>query len=113
MEARWPGALFWRRRRAPEVEGVPITLDPLARLVAAPGAPPEAFAAAEGILPPPAVAWLAAAAGAPVAAHELLAGFKARGLARVSDRALVVALQRLVEDGAFRAAPTLAAPPER
>jgi hypothetical protein len=104
IETRWPASLFWRRRRAPHPETAPITLDPEALLIAVPRAPTDAFADAEALLPPAAVAWLAGAAAEPAAAHELLARLKGTGLAAVGDRRLIVGLQLLLAGGALRAA---------
>jgi flavin-dependent dehydrogenase len=102
VETRWPGSLFWQRRRAPDPESLPLALDPRAFVVAVQGAPAAAFAAAEGLLAHADAAWLATMCAEPLAAHELLARFKARGPLPVPDRSLIAALQLLIAGGAMR-----------
>jgi flavin-dependent dehydrogenase len=99
LEARWPEAMFWQRRRPIDR---PITLAPEAVIRATGDARPETVAPAEAYLPPRAItallAWLAAPAHAHVAMTRL------RELAPpVGDRSALLGLQLLVERGAVTA----------
>ena len=105
MEQRWPASLFWCRRHSPGPRATSLLLDPLVLLVSVPGVTSGASASAESLLPPSAVAWLERACREPMPAHRLLSGLKAALPLPASDRALVVALQILVDRGALRALP--------
>lgn len=102
LEARWPAAPFWARRRSVDAAGEPLfasevvlELDPRALLAPA-AAPPEA---AQAWLPLAALA-VVAAQRQPIAAHRLIAAL--REVAPIGDRALVVGVQWLLGAGALR-----------
>jgi flavin-dependent dehydrogenase len=105
LEQRWPASLFWCRRHAPGLRATPLLLDPQVPLVAVTGVSIGASASAESLLSPAAVAWLTRACCEPMPAHRLLSELKAALPLPASDRALVVALQLLVDRGALRAGP--------
>jgi flavin-dependent dehydrogenase len=100
MEKRWPGSLFWRRRRRPPAERVPVTLDPAARVRLAIDAAGAARAAAD-LSPSLAIEALCDACPEPRAASEVLEAHRRAHPGAVSDRELIVALQALIERGVF------------
>jgi flavin-dependent dehydrogenase len=102
LEARWPNATFWLRRRPGNWQARAITLHPEQQLQTADVVPSrDTLAAAEALLPPTAVAAALRAARAPQPAHAILA--RIRKIAPLGDRRLVAGLERLIERGGLRA----------
>jgi flavin-dependent dehydrogenase len=103
LEARWPDARFWARRRPIDWRRAALTLHPEATLAWDRDLGADALAPVEALLPPRAIASLRERlAREPLAAHAALA--QIRALVPRGDRRLVVGVQRLVELGAIRAA---------
>lgn len=109
IEARWPDATFWRRRRPGPWKTAPITLDP-ATVLARPGAAParDALASAEALVPPVAVAAALDALLEPQPAHRVLD--RMREAAPIAVRRLLVGLQLLLERGVLHARGAAARP---
>ena len=108
-EGRWPESPFWRRRRGPRPDAVPVTLDPRARLAldgcaAGDGAAAAVAAATAGLLALEEAAALAALTAAPITAHEVVAALRANRSGPPADRAAIVALQALLAAGIVRLA---------
>jgi flavin-dependent dehydrogenase len=104
LEARWPGAPFWARRRPVAWQEAEITLAPTALLRPARSLPVPAasLARAEALVPPRAIASALAVVRAPTPAHVVLAALRAS--APIGDKRLLVGLQMLVEGGALEPA---------
>jgi hypothetical protein len=110
LEARWPDARFWARRRPLDWRRAPLTLHPEATLTWDRDLEPEALAPVEALLPPRAIASLRERlAREPLAAHAALA--QIRPLVPRGDRRLVVGVQALIEKGAIKAAQRLPVAP--
>lgn len=102
LEARWPAAPFWARRRPLDAAGEPLNaaevvvdLDPSATLALGSAMP----AAAQAWLPLPALA-VVTGLHRPAPAHRLLADLRAA--APIGDRALIIGVQWLLSVGALR-----------
>jgi hypothetical protein len=96
LEARWPNAPFWARRRAIDWRSAEITLPPttvLTRGIALDLSP------AEALLPPRAIAVALKSVRSPTPAHAVLA--EIRAVAPLGDKRLLVGLQMLVALGAL------------
>ena len=85
-ERRWQRARFWRRRQ-PQ-----ITLDPMAQFVLAQQAAMPSFGLRARVLNE--------LSGTPQTAHEIVKRVKERIPSGQSDRRVVLALQRLIQNGA-------------
>jgi flavin-dependent dehydrogenase len=95
VETRFPGAIFWARRRPVDPRRVAITLAPTAicrRGAVAPSR--DALASVEALLPPRAVSRLLDALAAPLAAHEAMRLLRAA--APIGDLRLLVGLQQAI-----------------
>ncbi len=102
IEARWPSATFWLRRRPGPWKTAPITLDPETVLARPEGAPVrDALASAESLVPPVAIAAALDGLVEPQPAHRVLD--RMREAAPVVVRRLLVGLQLLLERGVLHA----------
>ncbi len=97
LEARWPDAPFWRRRRPGAWRDAPVTLHPETLLARAASPDRAALAPVEALLPPRAIAAALAAVAVPIPAHRIMTALRAS--APLGDRRLLVGLQQLVERG--------------
>ncbi len=99
-ENRWPEAEFWKRRRQPLPNEVPLTLDPAIIVTSRNGAlPRDRRTSMLGAIPTFDVALLVELASNPLTAHQLVARFKAECKQPYSDREIIVAVQTLLNDG--------------
>ncbi|MRG92741.1 FAD-dependent oxidoreductase [Polyangium spumosum] len=98
MEARFPEALFWKRRQPFDWRSAPITLDPRVILQWNGREPdPRAIASIEALVPPKALASTLDFLRTPRPAHEALAAL--RSAAPLGDRRLLLGLQALAVVG--------------
>jgi flavin-dependent dehydrogenase len=96
LEARWPDAPFWARRRAVDWRGAEMTLPPTAVLTRGTALD---LSPAEALLPPRAIAAALKYVRSPTPAHAVLA--EIRKVAPLGDKRLLVGLQVLVALGAL------------
>ncbi len=102
LEARWPEAPFWARRRPVAWKSAPITLAPTTLLRQGTDGGRASLAKVEALLPPRAIVSTLAVVKGPTPAHVVLSAL--RDAAPLGDRRLLVGLQMLVAAGALTAA---------
>ena len=100
IEARWPTAPFWMRRRPGAWREVPITLAPTAILERSAKPTRATLAPVEALVPPRAIASMLASMEENAPAHVFLS--RLRDAAPLGDRRLLVGLQLLVQTGVLR-----------
>ncbi|WP_437663404.1 NAD(P)/FAD-dependent oxidoreductase [Sorangium sp. So ce1182] len=101
LEQRFPGSPFWRRRWWSSPEEAPVSLDPRARLRLAPRGMQRARSASPELPAGVDVEALCSAAEQGAPAHAIVAAYRAAHPAGASDRAVIVAVQALLERGIF------------